>query len=160
MTASAWLPRLRPLVGPLVLIVLIAFFGALYPGTFLSQQNLLVNILETVSFLIIVAAAQTVVMVVGDFDLSVSGLAALATSFTAAMLATTTLAGEARIRRSCRWLSASALRSASSVGSSTACSWPISVCSLHRHVGDLGGGLFESRGHCASTGKPGLQPRR
>ena len=96
MTASAWLPRLRPLVGPLVLIVLIAFFGALYPGTFLSQQNLLVNILETVSFLIIVAAAQTVVMVVGDFDLSVSGLAALATSFTAAMLATTTLAGEAQ----------------------------------------------------------------
>ena len=96
MTAADWLPRLRPLVGPMVLIGLVAFFGALYPGTFLSQQNLLVNILETVSFLIIVAAAQTVVMVVGDFDLSVSGLAALATSFTAAMLATTTLAGEAQ----------------------------------------------------------------
>ena len=94
MTAAAGLRRLRPLVGPLVLIGLIAFFGALYPNTFLTQQNLLVNILETVSFLMIVAAAQTIVMVVGDFDLSVGGLAALATSFTAALLATTTLAGE------------------------------------------------------------------
>ena len=94
MTAAAGLRRLRPLVGPLVLIGLIAFFGVLYPNTFLTQQNLLVNILETVSFLTIVAAAQTIVMVVGDFDLSVGGLAALATSFTAALLATTTLAGE------------------------------------------------------------------
>jgi ribose transport system permease protein len=93
-SSTAGLRRLRPLVGPFVLIALIAFFGALYPTTFLSQQNLLVNILDTVSFLIIVAAAQTIVMVVGDFDLSVGGLAALATSFTAAILATTTLAGE------------------------------------------------------------------
>jgi len=84
---------LRPLVGPAVLIGLIAFFGALYPTTFLTQQNLLINILDTVSFLVIVAAAQTIVMVVGDFDLSVGGMAALATSFTAALLATTTLAG-------------------------------------------------------------------
>lgn len=95
MTAQSFsLGRLRPLVGPGVLIGLIAFFGMLYPTTFLSQQNLLVNILDTVSFLIIVAAAQTIVMVVGDFDLSVGGLAALATSFTAAILATTTLAGD------------------------------------------------------------------
>jgi ribose/xylose/arabinose/galactoside ABC-type transport system permease subunit len=69
-------------------------FRRLYPATFLSPQNLLVNILETVSFLVIVAAGQTVVMVVGDFDLSVGGLAALATSFTAALIATTTLAGD------------------------------------------------------------------
>lgn len=87
------LQSLRPLVGPLALIAIIAFFGALYPTTFLSQQNLLVNVLDTVSFLIIVAAAQTIVMVVGDFDLSVGGLAALATSFTAAIIATTTLTG-------------------------------------------------------------------
>jgi ribose transport system permease protein len=94
-TASSFgLARLRPLVGPFALIGLIAFFGLLYPTTFLSQQNLLVNVLDTVSFLIIVAAAQTIVMVVGDFDLSVGGLAALATSFTAAILATTTLAGD------------------------------------------------------------------
>jgi ribose transport system permease protein len=83
----------RPLVGPLALLAIVGLFGALYPTTFLTQQNLLVNVLDTVSYLIIVAAAQTIVMVVGDFDLSVGGLAALATSFTAAMIATTTLAG-------------------------------------------------------------------
>jgi ribose transport system permease protein len=80
-------------VGPAALLAIIAFFGTLYPTTFLSQQNLLVNVLDTVSFLIIVAAAQTMVMVVGDFDLSVGGLAALATSFSAAIIATTTLSG-------------------------------------------------------------------
>lgn len=84
---------LRQLVGPLALILLIAFFGALYPTTFLSRENLLVNVLDTVSFLVIVSAAQTIVMVVGDFDLSVGGMAALATSFTAAIIATTTLTG-------------------------------------------------------------------
>lgn len=84
----------RQLIGPFALLAIVALFGALYPTTFLSPQNLLVNILETVSFLVIVAAAQTVVMVVGDFDLSVGGLAALATSFTAALIATTTLAGD------------------------------------------------------------------
>jgi ribose transport system permease protein len=86
--------RLRPLVGPIALLLILAFFGALYPTTFLSRENLLVNVLDTVSFLVIVAAAQTTVMVVGDFDLSVGGLAALATSFTGALLATTTLAGD------------------------------------------------------------------
>ncbi len=88
------LRRLRPLVGPAAVIGIIALFGALYPTTFLTRENLVVNILETVSFLAIVAAAQTIVMVVGDFDLSVGGLAALATSFTGAMLTTTTLAGD------------------------------------------------------------------
>jgi ribose transport system permease protein len=84
----------RQLVGPLALLAIVILFGVLYPTTFLSPQNLVVNVLETVSFLVIVAAAQTVVMVVGDFDLSVGGLAALATSFTAALIATTTLAGD------------------------------------------------------------------
>jgi ribose transport system permease protein len=86
--------RLRPLVGPAALLVIIGVFGALYPTTFLTRENLLVNVLDTVSFLVIVAAAQTIVMVVGEFDLSVGGLAALATSFTAAILTTTTLAGD------------------------------------------------------------------
>jgi ribose transport system permease protein len=85
--------RLRPLVGPMALIVIIGVFGALYPTTFLTRENLLVNVLGTVSFLVIVAAAQTIVMVVGDFDLSVGGLAALATSFTASIITTTTLSG-------------------------------------------------------------------
>src|SRR5687768_9451383 len=86
--------RLRPLVGPLALLIILGVFGALYPTTFLTRENLLINILDTVSFLVIVAAAQTIVMVVGDFDLSVGGLAALATSFAAAILTTTTLAGD------------------------------------------------------------------
>ncbi|CAN5858030.1 ABC transporter permease [soil metagenome] len=85
--------RLRPFVGPMALLLILGVFGALYPTTFLSRENLLVNVLDTVSFLVIVAAAQTIVMVVGDFDLSVGGLAALAASFTAALLATTTLSG-------------------------------------------------------------------
>jgi ribose transport system permease protein len=88
------LRRLRPLVGPAAVIGILVVFGLLYPRTFLTRENLMVNVLETVSFLAIVAAAQTIVMVVGDFDLSVGGLAALATSFTGAMLTTTTLAGD------------------------------------------------------------------
>ncbi len=88
------LGRLRPLVGPAAVIGIVVVFGLLYPTTFLTRENLMVNVLETVSFLAIVAAAQTIVMVVGDFDLSVGGLAALATSFTGAMLTTTTLAGD------------------------------------------------------------------
>lgn len=88
------LGRLRPLVGPAAVIGIVVVFGSLYPSTFLTRENLMVNVLETVSFLAIVSAAQTIVMVVGDFDLSVGGLAALATSFTGAMLTTTTLAGD------------------------------------------------------------------
>ena len=95
-TARPGMARLRPLIGPLALLIIIAVFGALYPTTFLTRDNLLINVLDTVSFLIIVAAAQTIVMVVGDFDLSVGGLAALATSFVGAILTTTTLAGDAQ----------------------------------------------------------------
>jgi ribose transport system permease protein len=91
---TAPLGRLRPVVGPAAVIGIVVVFGVLYPTTFLTRENLMVNVLETVSFLAIVAAAQTIVMVVGDFDLSVGGLAALATSFTGAMLTTTTLAGD------------------------------------------------------------------
>jgi ribose transport system permease protein len=94
--AGVALGRLRPLVGPLALLVILALFGILYPTTFLTPTNLMVNVLETVSFLVVVAAAQTIVMVVGDFDLSVGGLAALATSFAAAILTTTTLSGDAQ----------------------------------------------------------------
>ncbi|MFN8622839.1 MAG: ABC transporter permease [Chloroflexota bacterium] len=86
--------RLRPLVGPFALLAILVVFGALYPNTFLSRENLMVNVLDTVTFLVIAASAQTIVMVVGDFDLSVGGLAALATSFAAALLATKTLGGD------------------------------------------------------------------
>lgn len=86
---------LKPWMGPLALLAIVAFFGSLYPDTFLTRTNLATNILETVSFVAIVAAAQTIVMVVGDFDLSVGGLAALSTSFAAAIITTTPLDGAA-----------------------------------------------------------------
>ena len=64
------------MMGPIALVVIVAFFGALYPDTFLTRTNLVTNVLEVVAVLIIVASGQTVVMVVGEFDLSVGGVAA------------------------------------------------------------------------------------
>lgn len=84
----------RQSLGPMALVAIVAFFGVLYPDTFLSRTNLVTNVLEVVTFLVIVAAGQTVVMVVGDFDLSVGGVAALSTAVTASMIATTTLDGQ------------------------------------------------------------------
>lgn len=67
------------------LIILIVFFFAMRPDTFLSFINVR-NILYQVSILAIIAGAQTIVMVVGDFDLSVGATSSLAGSVTAAML--------------------------------------------------------------------------
>ncbi len=53
--------------------------------------------------LIIVAAGQTVVMVVGEFDLSVGGVAALATAVTASFIATSTLDGQPQTPGSVFW---------------------------------------------------------
>jgi ribose transport system permease protein len=86
--------QVRPFLGPGALVAMIAFFGALYPSTFLTKTNLVENILQQVAALAIVASVQTVVMVVGEFDLSVGGLAALATGFAATMLNTATINGE------------------------------------------------------------------
>jgi ribose transport system permease protein len=57
-------------------LLVIAFFSALRPDVFLSPLNLR-NILEQVSILALVASTMTVVMVVGDFDLSVGTVASL-----------------------------------------------------------------------------------
>lgn len=88
-----WTTRLRPFAGPLALLAIIAYFGVMYPTTFLTRTNLTTNILEVVAFLVIVSAGQTVVMVVGEFDLSVGGVAALSTAMTASLIATATLDG-------------------------------------------------------------------
>jgi ribose transport system permease protein len=69
----------------IALAVLIAIFASIRPDVFLSLGNVR-NILEQVAILTIIAAAQTVVMVVGDFDLSVGTTATLAGSTTAALL--------------------------------------------------------------------------
>lgn len=67
------------------LVVLIIFFFAMRPDVFLSFNNVR-NILFQVSILAIIAGAQTVVMVVGDFDLSVGATSALAGAVAASMM--------------------------------------------------------------------------
>lgn len=67
------------------LILLIGIFGALRPTVFLTVGNF-VNILEQISILAIIAAVQTVVMVVGDLDMSVGSTASLGGALTAVLL--------------------------------------------------------------------------
>lgn len=81
-TVPARLASYGTLLGLLSLIVL---FGVLRPNAFLAPLNF-VNILEQVAVLAIVAAVQTIVMVVGDFDLSVGSLASLVGVQTAGLL--------------------------------------------------------------------------
>lgn len=69
----------------LALILLIAFFTAMRPDVFLSIGNIR-NIFEQVAILTIIAAGQTVVMVVGDFDLSVGTNATLSGAVAAALM--------------------------------------------------------------------------
>ena len=69
----------------LALVALIILFGALRPGAFLSFGNVR-NILAQIAILAIIAAAQTVVMVVGDFDLSVGVTATLAGASASALM--------------------------------------------------------------------------
>ena len=51
--------RVRPFLGPAALVAMVAFFGALYPNTFLTKTNLVENILQQVTALAIVAASIT-----------------------------------------------------------------------------------------------------
>lgn len=67
------------------LVVLIIFFFAMRPDVFLTFVNVK-NILFQVSILAIIAGAQTIVMVVGDFDLSVGATSALAGAVAATMM--------------------------------------------------------------------------
>lgn len=57
-------------------LIIVAFFWSQRPATFMSVRNLL-NITQQVSILGVVAFMMTVVMVVGDFDLSVGTMASL-----------------------------------------------------------------------------------
>jgi ribose transport system permease protein len=95
-TTERTFARIRPFLGPLVLLGLVALFGALYPDTFLTRTNLVDNILGQVAVVAIVAAVQTMVMVVGDFDLSVGGLAALSTVMGTVLIATASVDGAAQ----------------------------------------------------------------
>jgi len=56
--------------------LILIFFSVRLPDTFLTAQNWL-NITQQLSMLLVVAAGMTVVMVMGDFDLSVGSMASL-----------------------------------------------------------------------------------
>lgn len=87
-------PWVRPLAGPLVLLAMVAYFAIVYGTRYFSKVNLVDNVIGAVAFVAVVAAGQTVVMVVGEFDLSVSGMATLAAVSTGVLLATTNTAGD------------------------------------------------------------------
>ena len=56
---------------------LVVFFAVMLPGTFMTGRNL-INISQQMSMLAVTAFAMTVVMAIGDFDLSVGSMASLA----------------------------------------------------------------------------------
>jgi ribose transport system permease protein len=66
--------------------VILLFFSVMLPGTFPTARNWL-NISQQVSMLMVVAAGMTIVMVMGDFDLSVGSAASLAGIVAALMMA-------------------------------------------------------------------------
>ncbi len=68
----------------IALIALVVFFFAMRPDVFLTFTNVR-NILYQVAILAIIAGAQTIVMVVGDFDLSVAATSSLAGAVVAAL---------------------------------------------------------------------------
>ena len=57
-------------------VLIVIFFSVRLPGTFMTAQNWL-NITQQLSMLLVVAAGMTIVMVMGDFDLSVGSMASL-----------------------------------------------------------------------------------
>lgn len=83
----ARLRRLASTYGTLIgLLLIVVIFTLLRPSVFLNPSNLR-NILEQTAILAIVAFVQTIVMVVGDFDLSVGAMASLSGVVTASLLA-------------------------------------------------------------------------
>ena len=75
---------LRRFGGMVGMIAVVVFFAISLPDTFLTARNWL-NISQQISMLAVVAAAMTVVMVMGDFDLSVGSMASLSGVVAAAL---------------------------------------------------------------------------
>lgn len=67
-------------------VAILVFFSVMLPGTFPTARNWL-NITQQTSMLMVVAAGMTIVMVMGDFDLSVGSAASLAGIVAALMMA-------------------------------------------------------------------------
>ena len=80
---SAGLRRSATLLG---FAAIVAAFALQLPDTFLTARNLL-NVSQQLSMLAVVAATMTVVMAMGDFDLSVGSAASLAGVVAAALFA-------------------------------------------------------------------------
>ncbi len=80
---AATLKRYGSLLG---MVAIIVFFWMALPDTFMTARNWL-NISQQLSMLTVVAVTMTVVMVMGDFDLSVGAMASLS-GVAAAMLFT------------------------------------------------------------------------
>ncbi len=74
------LPILRRYGTLIGFAALILAFAILLPDTFLTGRNWL-NITQQMSMLAVVAFAMTIVMALGDFDLSVGSMASLAGSW-------------------------------------------------------------------------------
>ena len=81
MTILTLLRRFGTLIG---FVVIVGYFWAQLPDTFMTARNWL-NITQQLSMLIVVAAGMTIVMVMNDFDLSVGSMASLS-GIVAAML--------------------------------------------------------------------------
>ncbi|WP_374624498.1 ABC transporter permease [Devosia sp.] len=74
MNALALLRRYGTLIG---FVLILAVFWVSLPETFMTARNWL-NISQQLSMLMVVAAGMTIVMAMGDFDLSVGSAASLA----------------------------------------------------------------------------------
>lgn len=83
--SQLWLRRWGTLLG---FVTLLLTFALLRPAVFLSPRNL-TNIVEQLATLTIVAAFVTLVMVNGDFDLSVGAIASLAGVVAASVMVAT-----------------------------------------------------------------------
>ncbi len=73
MSPLKFLRRYGTLTG---FVLILIFFSFRLPDTFLTAQNWL-NITQQLSMLMVVASGMTIVMVMGDFDLSVGSIASL-----------------------------------------------------------------------------------
>ena len=71
------LKSLQPHGTFICFVGLVVFFAVMLPGTFMTGRNL-INISQQMSMLAVTAFAMTVVMAIGDFDLSVGSMASLA----------------------------------------------------------------------------------
>lgn len=74
--STTWLSRLRRFGTLIGFLIMVLFFWSQLPNTFMTVPNWL-NITQQLSILGVIAFGMTVVMSVGDFDLSVGTMASL-----------------------------------------------------------------------------------